>query len=119
MPIRVANIRKHIRTEGEVRVYVGRAAKDYDASPLANPFRVQDGGRDVALTRYRNWLQKALSERLMAPTDEIIRIAMMVAGGADVVLLCWCAPAKCHADIIKVAVERLAGRLGPSGTVQT
>lgn len=117
MPIRVANVRKHHRRDGEVRVYIGRAHPDYRQSPLANPFRVEDGGRDAALTRYREWLRAALRDRVRAPTDEIIRLAMMVADGADVVLLCWCKPADCHGDIVKVAVERLAERLG-SGTTE-
>ena len=117
MPVRVANIWKHHRSEGEIRVYVGRACRGYPQSPLGNPYRASEGGRDQALTQYRAWLTEALQDARSPAAAEVIRLARLVAGGADLVLLCWCAPKDCHGDIVAEAVEKLAARMGPGGTV--
>lgn len=112
MPVRVANIRKHLRTPGEIRIYVGRPAQDYPGSPLANPWKIERD-RGETLVRYREWLREALKDTQSPQAQEILRMGQLVAAGADVVLLCWCAPAGCHADVICEAVDRVANRLRP------
>ena len=46
-------------------VYVGRGAKGFEASPLANRFTVEEYGRERAVELYRDWLDDEL-ERLRA-----------------------------------------------------
>jgi len=112
MPVQVANIWKHHRTEDEVRVYIGRACRGYSRSALANPFRRDDeGSKEQAILRYREWLRDQLREPNSAAAREILRLGQMVAGGTEVTLLCWCSPASCHGDVVQVAVERVASRL--------
>ena len=113
MPARVASIWKHHRSEGEVRVYIGRACRGYPQSPLANPHKVADHGRGNTLGLYREWLREALKDLEHPATREIIRLAHLVLK-EDVVLLCWCSPAPCHGDIVKKAVEKLSSRLHPA-----
>jgi hypothetical protein len=61
-------------------VYVGRPSK------WGNPFRSHSRQRNIEL--YRDWLTR--QNRLMDSLHEL--------RGKD--LVCWCAPSKCHADVL-------------------
>ena len=112
MPVRVANIRKHRRSDGEVRVYVGRHTCGYKASPLGNPIKLGAGAtKGETLEAYRDWLRGAVKGGSSPQAKELVRLASLVAAGEDVVLLCWCHPAPCHGDVICAAVERVAARI--------
>lgn len=64
-------------------VYIGRPGK------WGNPFVIgRDGSRDEVIAKYRAWLLG--NERLMAALPEL--------RGKD--LVCWCAPAPCHGDVL-------------------
>lgn len=79
---RVLNKRRHVIPPGAV--YIGRP------SPWGNPFLIgRDGTRDEVIERYRQWLcdQPMLMER-----------ARRELAGCD--LVCWCAPARCHGDLL-------------------
>jgi hypothetical protein len=113
VPVRVANIWKHHRSDTETRVYIGRACRGYPRSPLANPFRKSEvGSKDAAITAYREWLRGQLSDSKSEAAQEVIRLGRLVAEGAEITMLCWCSPASCHGDVVKEAVERMAERLG-------
>lgn len=72
-------------------VYVGRPTK------WGNPFTHQGGtlakfivaNRDEAVDRYEQWLLKQ---------PELIAQAKKELAGKD--LICWCAPQRCHADVL-------------------
>jgi hypothetical protein len=113
MPIRVANIWKHLRSPGETRVYIGRACRGYAQSPLANPWKIgQD--RDETLGRYRDWLRETLKDTTSPQAQEILRLGHLVSAGEDLVLLCWCSPSACHGDLVAEVVQKVASRLGGS-----
>ena len=64
-------------------VYVGRPTR------WGNPFVIgRDGDRAAVIARYRAWL--CYQPALMAALPEL--------RGRD--LVCWCAPAACHADVL-------------------
>ena len=64
-------------------VYVGRP------SIWGNPYAIgKDGSRTEVIAKYEAWL--LANERLMARLHELT--------GKD--LVCWCAPARCHADVL-------------------
>ena len=64
-------------------VYVGRPTK------WGNPFVIgEDGSRSEVIEKYRNWLLS--NDELLAQVNEL--------RGKD--LVCWCAPAACHADVL-------------------
>ena len=64
-------------------VYVGRP------HPLGNPYKIGPITRDEAVDAYRRWLVKQVESGLV--NLEPLR-------GKD--LVCWCAPKRCHADVI-------------------
>lgn len=64
-------------------VYVGRPSK------WGNPFAIgRDGNRDEVIAKYR--------DRLLARPDLLAQLSEL--RGRD--LVCWCAPAHCHADVL-------------------
>lgn len=65
-------------------VYVGRPTR------WGNPFVIgKDGDRDEVIRLYRN---------RMEDFPELILAAQQMLRGKD--LVCWCAPAPCHADVL-------------------
>ena len=84
---RVWNKRRNNAPPGAV--YVGRPTK------WGNPFVVgRDGARGECVTLYEAWLP---TSGLLADIDELV--------GKD--LVCWCAPDRCHADVL---LKYAAGR---------
>lgn len=64
-------------------VYVGRPTK------WGNPFVIgRDGTREEVIAKYRDWTQRG---GIAADARAELR-------GKD--LVCWCAPAACHADVL-------------------
>lgn len=70
-------------------VYVGRPSK------WGNPFVIgPDGDRNMVIDKYEKWLRG--NTQLMKEVKEL----------KGKVLACWCAPAKCHGDVLlKIANE--------------
>ena len=78
---KVLNKRIHGIPKGAV--YIGRP------SIWGNPFVIgKDGSRDDVITKYETWL---LSNGHLV--DQLAALA-----GKD--LVCWCAPARCHGDVL-------------------
>lgn len=108
--ITIENIRRIPATEHADCVYIGRAnrALHLPASPLANPFRLSPTlPREAALENYRRWLWQDIQEWGEAK-DELVRLAAMARRGECVRLMCYCAPAPCHGDIVKRAILWMA-----------
>ena len=92
--IRVVN-KRNFKGEG---IYIGRP------SPLGNPFVIgRDGNRDEVIEKYSDYIVREL-ERNEKVRDEFNRIVELSRKG-DVNLVCWCAPKKCHGDVIKSMIE--------------
>lgn len=98
--IRVVNKRyKYVAADNEVLVYVGRP------SALGNPFPMHnESERDHVIAQYRRWLD-AQRRTNGAAWREVERLAQQAASGKSLALQCYCAPRKCHADVIKSAIE--------------
>jgi hypothetical protein len=80
-------------------IYIGRP------SALGNPFVIgRDGDREGVIRKYRDFLKIAIhnDERIKA---EFQRLEELNKKG-DVTLICWCAPSKCHGDVIKELIEK-------------
>lgn len=81
---RVHNMRAG--TAPDDAIYVGRP------STWGNPFRIgRDGSRSEVVERYRAWLTSP-------EQADLLRRARCALRGHD--LICWCAPASCHADVL-------------------
>ena len=110
MTITVHNARKPI-PEGYTPIYVGRKTTyrpefGADFNILGNPYTLRQGTRDEVIALYRQWLPL----RLNADTPQaraLQDLADRVRTGEKLLLICWCAPLACHADVIKAEVERL------------
>ena len=79
-------------------VYIGRANPRYGlrASKWANPFMIErDGTRDEAIAMYERWLRDERPD-LTAALPEL--------RGVD--LVCWCAPKRCHGDVLKLLADQ-------------
>lgn len=80
----VVNKRDRIEDGTKPRVYVGRPTK------WGNPFVIGvDGTRDEVIEMYRARL------RLMPELREAAKRELR-----GKILVCWCAPQKCHADLL-------------------
>ena len=72
-----------VRKSQKYDIYVGRPTK------WGNPYIIgKDGDRDEVLRKYEEWLKSSPS--LLSALPEL----------RGKVLACWCAPMKCHADIL-------------------
>jgi Domain of unknown function (DUF4326) len=84
---------------GPNEVYIGRATRNgWRKSKWANPFRLaRNAGqeqRDEVIAMYRLWVQR--QPALMTTVPEL--------RGKD--LVCWCAPEKCHGDVLLELANR-------------
>lgn len=85
-------------------ISIGRLRRDRGISvarptPLGNPYHRDVYGRTGAIEAYRIWLPEELERnpKARAQLDRIVRFARE----GDVTLLCWCAPAPCHAEVVR------------------
>lgn len=80
---RLYNARK-VGTMVQGPVYIGRP------SEWGNPFEVgRDGTREEVIQKHREWF---------LDQPELVARARRELRGRD--LLCWCAPRRCHGDVI-------------------
>jgi hypothetical protein len=93
---------------GDRWLYIGRANSyaGLRQSPLANPFKVRDfGGRGQTLPHYRRWLW----QRIQAGDKSVIDALQAI--NESSVLVCWCKPGPCHADVINAAADWLCSQV--------
>lgn len=104
------------RTIPDNAVYIGRANRKLGliGSRFANPFPItEQDDRDAVVTKYGQWLWGQLK------AGTITEAHLLELEGKD--LVCYCAPKRCHGDVLKNAVAwarlRADGRLPPAGEV--
>ena len=80
-------------------LYIGRP------SQWGNPFVIgRDGTRDQVVVKYRQWLWDQVQSGDVAISD------LAALNGKD--LVCFCAPLKCHGDVLLHAAQWAVRRLG-------
>lgn len=90
-------------------LYVGRAMPTYllTASPLANPFSSNRGAKAFynpnPIDAYRRWLNTRIKKRDQKVIRELLKVK------EDTVLVCWCSPFPCHAEIVIKAASYVCG----------
>ena len=92
--------KRHPLTSNAPRVYVGRP------SALGNPFGLSNKDDDASRGRvcedYRKWLSDAAeADPRVRVRDMLARIATLEREHGTVILQCWCAPKRCHAEEIR------------------
>ena len=82
-------------------VYVGRGR----GSVLGNPFPTNNGERtrDQSVDLYHDWLQSQWVKG-GAVKNELLRLARFYKRTDHLILICWCAPKRCHSEIIRDAI---------------
>ena len=87
-------VNKHHGSSG---IYVGRP------TVLGNPYTLNVYTRTDAITRYRIWLRQQwhLHGEVHAV---LLELARQYKAYAQLTLVCWCAPQRCHAEVIREAV---------------
>lgn len=82
-------------------VYVGRP------SILGNPFvPATEAQRPLVIDRYEEWLRYRMQTDNQV-SRELKRLVAAVRSGHSLALECYCAPKKCHADVIKKVIEEI------------
>jgi len=102
----LSNIHKQFPVNSEI-VYVGRLNKtlQLDQSPLANPYVINEvNSRDEVIQLFRKWLWKKVNDNNSQQYSELKHLTEIVKSGKVLVLVCYCKPLPCHADIIKNAI---------------
>lgn len=102
------------RTIPDNAVYIGRANRKLGlvGSRFANPFPItEQDDRDAVVAKYGQWLWAQLK------SGTITEQHLLELEGKD--LVCYCAPKRCHGDVLKNAVAwarlRADGVLPPAG----
>jgi hypothetical protein len=87
----VYDIREYRGHDGE---FIGRG------SPLGNKYNIgKDGTREEVIDKYKVWIQKEIDTGNREVIEELQRLRRKL-DYQDVDLLCYCAPRKCHGDVI-------------------
>lgn len=105
-PIFLGQVVVHNRHHGDATANYPNAHVQYVGRPteLGNPFIVGQGyERGEAAEAYLPWLREQCGSDTPA-RRMVLSLAERVLRGQDVVLVCSCAPAPCHADHIRTAV---------------
>jgi len=108
--MKLINVRQYPRGLPEGAIYIGRAnpRRGFRTSPVANPFEITGNrSREVVIYQFEAWLEAQL--RLDDP--DVWRWFRELP--EDATLACWCAPERCHGDVLirKWRELRDAGKL--------
>lgn len=76
-------------------------------SPLGNPFWMRDEmDRDDVCKQYASWFARKVQAKDKLVIDELNRLYRIGSEHGQLNLFCWCAPKRCHAEVIKDYLER-------------
>lgn len=74
-------------------------------SILGNPFPMTcEAQRDVVCDRYDVWLTARIAAKDEAILAELGRLWRLWQWQGELVLLCWCAPRRCHCESVRRAL---------------
>ncbi len=84
-------------------VYVGRP------TPLGNPFRLEsEEQREEVVARYATWLEEELRQGNQQVVRALGELYRKLRREGTLTLLCFCAPKKCHAEVIGERLRLMA-----------
>ena len=97
-------IAERLRREGHFAYYIGRQMvignEKFPASQLANKFK--GGTKEENITNFERWFVENKDGRLKQILSWIVeRSVQAMNQGKQAHLVCWCAPEKCHGDVLK------------------
>ncbi len=93
--------------QGLEGVYVGRP------TPLGNPFRLlREEDRDEVVARYATWLKEQVRQGNPAVVQTLGELYRRLKRQGTLTLVCFCAPRRCHAEIIAEHLKLMAQKEG-------
>lgn len=103
----VSNKHYFKKETGDNVIYIGRP------TPLGNPFSHRAGtlakfvtkSVDEAIAKYEQWLVDKIESEDKDVLRELHKIVDASKNDKRTVLLCWCYPKPCHANIVKKIIE--------------
>ena len=108
-PIQVVNKRQLHHLHGGKNVYIGRGNRHMKGSPLGNPFKMKcETDRDYVVEQYDAWLTNEMKNQDSPARKELYRLVQIAQQNDSqrqpMNLICWCAPKRCHGDIVKMKI---------------
>ena len=101
--VRVVNLMQYKLKDGEVLIKVDRS------TPVGNPFYMRNERmRDEVCDKYEAYFYKKVKEA-GAFRDYVAHI-YRTALKNDVALGCWCAPKRCHANVIAAFINKFLSK---------
>jgi hypothetical protein len=89
--------------QGIMGVYVGRP------TPLGNPFRLEsEEQREEVVARYATWLEGELHRGNREVVQALGELYRKLKRQGTLTLLCFCAPKRCHAEVIAERLKLMA-----------
>jgi peptidoglycan/xylan/chitin deacetylase (PgdA/CDA1 family) len=83
--------------------YVGRP------TPLGNPYRlVNEQHRDQVVSQYATWLDHQVKRGNPEVVQALEELYRALKRKGDITLICFCAPRRCHAEVIAGHLKRRA-----------
>jgi hypothetical protein len=108
LQIRVAR-----KGQGLGGVYVGRP------TPLGNPFRLErEDQREEVVARYAAWLEEELRQGNREVARALEELYRRLKRQGVLTLLCFCAPRRCHGEVIAEHLKRRAEAEGLQAEVE-
>jgi hypothetical protein len=110
--INVINVRSGIPKKPNF-VYCGRSNPRLGlvGSVLGNPYPLNnpddEAERAVVIERFAGWLEARVNRKDPPILSELVRMRNLVLEHGSVDLGCWCAPKRCHCDVLKAEIEKL------------
>jgi hypothetical protein len=100
----VKNLRVRVARKGQAQgFYVGRP------TPLGNPYRlIKEEEREQVVARYATWLEHQVrrgNPEVIRALEELYR---SLKRQGEVTLICFCAPRRCHGEVIAEHLKRRA-----------
>jgi len=78
-------------------------------TPLGNPYRlIKEEEREQVVTRYATWLEREVrrgNPEVIRALEELYR---SLKRRGEVMLICFCAPRRCHGEVIAEHLKRRA-----------
>ncbi len=106
-------IRVARKGQGFQGFYVGRP------TPLGNPFRLlREEDRDRVVNQYATWLEHQVRQRNPEVSRALEELYRTLKLRGNITLLCFCAPKRCHGEIIAEHLRRKAEAEGFAVEIQ-
>jgi hypothetical protein len=106
-------IRVARKGQGLGGVYVGRP------TPLGNPFRLErEDQREEVVARYALWLEGELRQGNREVARALEELYRKLKRQGALTLLCFCAPRRCHGEVIAEHLKRRAEAEGLQAEVE-